>query len=522
MKKFFFFILFFSDIVFAECVVNPTVNISYNLSEVITQGTVIDSCKSVPSYYWGNDGVTKFTASEPTGDGSCYVTYIKYVWGPECTGCTDTVPDGFIEYPMEYGSCKNWDDLNSSVQAQYAPGTTGGAPICNSCYAPAKATCSNDEILNSNNDCVPLQHSAGFPDSTKKGIPKFLKDNNLSPEECIAGQVYENTINYAKIINYDYGGLYDPAGCMFEVFYCNDGLTWNKTAKTCEVPKDTESSDTVSDYISDDTKAACTSGLWAKSWTYDYCNQPLCYISLDIQDYNLQCNNKYIEYDCTSDYRVKTFKQVSCGEIAKSDFSTTDLQITPTTQPDPPTDTNNDINITRDSNVTSTFNIDTNATVTDYSGVVGIINGSLDKVDSSLQALIGQSQMTNQKLSDANSKLGSIDNKLGSIDGKLEDIDNSLKPLRDIDSLSKDSSSLVDSFNNVLNEGFNTYLNRDYTNGLASSSCGVVPTYSIVFHGRTIVFFSQDLLNVWPLEIFRTMIIFMFVFSGVIMAFRTS
>ncbi|UCM99201.1 hypothetical protein LCX93_06555 [Sulfurimonas sp. SWIR-19] len=291
--------------------------------------------------------------------------------------CTDTVPDGWTSYPMEYGSCKPWDSLTPEEQSLYAPGTTGGAPICNSCYAPAKAICSNDQILNSNNDCVPLQHSAGFPDSTKKGIPKFVKDESLTPEQCISGTVYETTINYAKIVAYDNGGLYDPAGCMFEVFYCNDGLTWNKTAKTCEVPKDTESSDTVSDYISDDTKAACTSGLWAKSWTYDYCNQPLCYIALDIQDYNLQCNNKYIEYDCTSDYRVKTFKQVSCGEVAKEDFDHTDLDINPPTNPPPP-DTNNDINNTLDSNVTTYVDPDTNTTYSDYTPITKRLDRIID------------------------------------------------------------------------------------------------------------------------------------------------
>ena len=319
--------------------------------------------------------------------------------------------------------------------------------------------------------------------------------------------------------------------CIYATFFCNNGLTWNKVTGACEIPPDETTVDPNNDDISSALANACKSGKWAKSWTDDYCGELLCYIGLNEQDYNLQCGNKYIEYDCTSDYRLKFFKQVSCGNVAKSDFK--EKTLSPSSAPvnNLPTSINSDSNnsnINNDVNVTTHLN-DDNTSTTDYSKVVNIINGGLDNVDKSLGSLLSATSITNQKLSEntgkldsMNGKLDSMNGKLDSMNGKLDSIDNKLSVFDDVKNLISDPSSIGDSINNVVNDGFDTYLNKDYTGGLATSSCPAIKTFSMVFHGKTITILSQKTLDNMPMDIFRSMIIFMFVFSGIIFALRTS
>jgi len=293
------------------------------------------------------------------------------------------------------------------------------------------------------------------------------------------------------------------------LFFVIDGLTWNKTKKTCEVPPDSANSDNVTDTLTSDQKGACTSGLWGKSWTYDYCGQGLCYISLDVQDYNLQCGNKYIEYDCTSDYRVKTFKQVSCGDISKSDFKHKDLQVTPT---NPVIPSKNDTHI--DSNSTTT-RIDSNTTVTDNSNIASIINSGFSNVNNSLDGLLNSSNLLNQKTAEGNNKLGAISGKLDGISNKLDDIKNAINPQTDSDNetllngflgASDFISSTTDSFNNVKSQ-FNdtkTLIESGFTYNPPTDSC-IDP--QIDFHGKII-----KLVICEPLSKFRPFIFFILLF----------
>jgi len=122
---------------------------------------------------------------------------------------------------------------------------------------------------------------------------------------------------------------------------------------------------------------------------------------------------------------------------------------------------------------------------------------------------------TNNKLNTINSKIDTTNNKLNSVDDKLS-------ILTTVSNVVSNPSSIGDSVNSTLNDGFDTYLNKDYTGGLATSSCPSIKTFSIVFHGKTITILSQKTLDNMPMNIFRSMIIFMFVFSGIIFALRTS
>jgi len=102
-----------------------------------------------------------------------------YIYDPEADickeppPCTDEVPDGWGPYPMAFGSCKAWDDLNASEQAQFAPGTQGGSPICGVCAAPLKAICPPGESVNGDNKCIKDYLFLDIPESDCKAGTVF-------------------------------------------------------------------------------------------------------------------------------------------------------------------------------------------------------------------------------------------------------------------------------------------------------------------------------------------------------------
>ena len=63
------------------------------------------------------------------------------------------------------------------------------------------------------------------------------------------------------------------------------------------------------------------------------------YPPIGLDNYGLKCNNKYVEYDCTTDYRLKKFTQVSCGDVLPKDKTTKTLDNSSLT-PTPTKDTN--------------------------------------------------------------------------------------------------------------------------------------------------------------------------------------
>ena len=340
-----------------------------------------------------------------------------------------------------------------------------------------------------NGTCQDISLPSNFPTSENKGIPSIREDDTVEAD-CIPGKEFHSGIAYAKIIGWNSA----KNKCEIGAFFCNSGLTWDNISMSCKIPDSEAQLNPSDDDISQALADSCKSGKWAKKWTYDYCNQPLCYIPLDAQNYNLSCGNKYLEYDCTSDYRIKKFVQVSCGDVAKEDYNNTSLSI---------------------GGDTSTPNIvpDTTQNQATTDSVVSAINSQSSKLTSSLDGLKDGLDTISQKSDLTNNKLDSISNQLSNLNDKLS-------PLKKVDDLSNDSSIIADLMNNSINDGFNTYLNRDYTGGLATSQCGSIGTYSINFHGSTITILSQNTINELPMSIFKTMIIFAFVFSGVIIAFR--
>ena len=386
-----------------------------------------------------------------------------------------------------YDVCLSTTHYNSFTLGGSCPVNTVKNPDTLVCEAPL-ITCSDTQV-DINGTCQDISLSSDFPTSEEKGTPS-IREDDTSKSDCIPGTEFHSGIAYAKIIGWNSS----KNKCEIGAFFCNSGLTWDNVSMSCKIP-DSEAQLNPSDGdISQALADSCKSGKWAKKWTYDYCNQPLCYIPLDAQNYNLSCGNKYLEYDCTSDYRIKKFVQVSCGDVAKKDYNNTSLLIGGDTS-------------------TSDVVPDPTQNLATTDSVVSAINSQSSKLTSSLDGLKNTLDTINQKSDSTNNKLDSISNQLSNLNDKLS-------PLKKVDDLSNDSSSIANLMNNSIDNGFNTYLNRDYTGGLATSQCGSIGTYSINFHGSTITILSQNTINELPMSIFKTMIIFAFVFSGVIIAFR--
>jgi len=425
--------------------------------------------------------------------------------------CTDSVPDGWLAYPMSDGSCVPYE---GSLKEIYS---SPGALVCDVCYAPPydehtcsspnildtsvnpprcipASPCADNEFMDSNGTCQDASIPSDFP--SEKGHQSIRK-HSYDKDSCIPGTVIKTDTSYLQIIGWDDFSK----KCVFASFYCNSNMSFNRITKQCEDPKDT--TDGSGDNLSQELLDACESGQWAKSWTRDYCGQRLCTMGLDVQDYNLQCNHRYLEYDCTSDYRIKYFKMVSCGERSQDDYD--------------------DVNMTiggSDDGSPDNHLVDANTTVQNLD-IASIINSGVSSLHNDLDGLAKTANEINGNIKSLGGSLNGIDNKLNNINGSLDGISNKLDVLKDTKDLSDDTSSIESMFQSAMDQGFDTYLNMDYTNGLASVSCSAIPTYSMNYHGHQIIFFSQNLLDQWPMSIYRSVIIFMFVFSGVIIAFRS-
>ncbi len=442
--------------------------------------------------------------SETNYNEYCDSKTVEYDFVLDADDGTNCHVTGLTQLSWYLVTCNDNEYFDSSSNSCVTSCPEGQIPNENGvCSSPE---CPDGQILDENGTCVSISFPPDFPTTAQKGVPS-IRESSISEPDCVPGTVYYTGIAYSQIIGWNSS----TQKCVVGAFFCNSGLTWNNVTRTCEIPGDTinfapDDNGSLSNAhtVSPELASACVSGRWAKSWTYDYCATPApCYIALDVQDYNLQCGRKYIEYDCTSDYRVKKFLQVSCGNVAKADYNTTDMQVTPTNDVVPDTS-----NSSAESN-------NTNSVLSQINSQTNVLKNSLDGLATSVSDISSKQDTTNNKLD-------SIDGKLNGISSQLNDLNDKAQILSDTKDLADDSSSINDMLSNAMDNGFNTYLNKDYTGGLASGSCRSIPTFSLNFHGTNITIMSQDLLNQWPMDIFRTMVIFMFVFSGVIIAFRSN
>lgn len=114
-----------------------------------------------------------------------------------------------------------------------------------------------------------------------------------------------------------------------------------------------------------------------------------------------------------------------------------------------------------------------------------------------------------QRLDVSNDHLTKIENNISGISGFFSSMGN----------LISDPSVIGDTLQASIEDIASKYIGQDV---IDMPECGTVPTIGANVFGRDIVLISDDIVNSWPLDIFRTMIIFFFALSGVIITFRGS
>ena len=382
--------------------------------------------------------------------------------------------------------------------------------ICddNICYmlnpVPLVSACDANQILDANGTCVNLTLPSAFPNSDDKGIASIRDLNGYTPETCVSGSVLSTGIAYGEILGFDY----EKNICKVGVFFCNNGLTWDSLDGTCKVPQDNLSFDPNNNEISQELADACLSGNWAKRWTLDYCGQPLCYISLADQNYNLSCGNKYLEYACTSDYRIKKYVQVSCGEVSQDDFDTTTLEIGDPADGSTGGDTNISVNDTND------YLPDLNSTVENLD-IVSAINSGSGMITSSISSL-------GDSIDGMRGDLSGIDGKLSGIDGKLDEINDALHTGDDqIGELDNFSGSFDLFLDDVMNS-YNTVQNQfNETSNLINSGFTYSPPTDGCVDPSTVVYGSQIDFNLCePLSKFSPFVYFITTIGFTIIAIK--
>ena len=451
--------------------------------------------------------------------------------------CTDKVPEGWIDYPMAYGSCVPYQDL-TPAQKQIFPdisgnGTGGGAMVCNTCFSPpydkhnctapsvldtssgvAKCitpACPSGQFLDANSTCQDLSIPSDFP--SDKGHQSIREDgDNFSPSSCVPGKVFKSGIAYAKVIGWNS----EKKVCEIATLFCDSGFTFDSVTNACVAPSDIKTFDPNKDEISQALADACTSGKWAKKWTLDYCNQPTCYIALTEQNYNLHCGNMYYEYDCTSDYRLKKYVQASCGLPADKDKQNVDLSIGSDTS----SGSTGDGNATSGSGNGSKNYIPDLNTSTSNLDVVSAINSASSGLSNSISAL--DSHVLN-----ASSKLGTIDGKLSSIASDVGSIKDALHvgddKVGDLDSIT--NSSGTGSFDNLVGsvKGYIGLLKSNFNNvqGLLSNGftfnapVGSCKNPHVSVYGKDI-----ELSICQPLATFRPLVYFFTVIGFTVLSIK--
>jgi len=446
-------------------------------------------------------------------NGDSYNASNKSCYTPE--PCTDTIPDGAIGYPSSSpGVCEEYTESMQEIYAQ-APGTICATdcysfpyddttctapkildtnttpPTCKLPNSPDSPTCLDNEFLDINNTCTTPDFPDGFPEDTEAGTPNIEK-HSMSQDDCIAGEIYKSGISYVETLGWDYG----TNKCVFATYFCSNGLTFNSTTKKCEIPA--SESDGSSDDISQDLQDSCSSGKWVKRWTNDYCGNSLCVIPPSLDNYNLQCGNKYLEYDCTSNYQLKYFKQVSCGPVSKDNYNDFNLSL----------DSSSDIPI-------NNLPVDSNSSINNLD-IASIINSGVSGINNNLDGLIKSN-------SDLNNKISSNGETLKGINSKLDNLSQSLNPdsEQDRENLDLAFTSFEDYYNSVKDSYDLVTQNFDDTKLLLESGFQYSPPSnscvdpSINFHGSVLKLSICE-----PLAKFRPFVYFFLMISFTILAIK--
>jgi len=123
-----------------------------------------------------------------------------------------------------------------------------------------------------------------------------------------------------------------------------------------------------------------------------------------------------------------------------------------------------------------------------------------------------------------NVDMSGVEDRLDKTNDHLDHIEQNISSIgsvfsRFMDLVSNPQEKIGDIIDSSIDEATDKYLGKQV---IDMPNCGVVPTISFEFYGHTITLLSEDIVNQWPLEIFRSMIIFSFVLAGLITVFRSS
>lgn len=303
------------------------------------------------------------------------------------------------------------------------------------CAAPA-ITCADNEIFDANtSSCVPFAIPSTFPSDANAShgtlsngvlpVAKSACNSASSPDMATSLGAYH-------VVGWDS----TTSTCKAMAFKCNNGFVYDSANKTCIAPPVSLSkSNTKQDN-------ACRGKFVQRlSGTLNFCNQ--CNFSLGYwrpplgyDNYNLQCDHSYVEYACNTDYRIKKFIEVSCGDPLPKDKTTKQLDLSKLK-----------------SNVKDT-NVSSVSTSNSSSNQIETIN-QLKNVNSSILATNKSLNGLTKIASDSNAKLGSIESKVGSIDGNVKAIKDGLftnGTLPDMSTFDTDTSSMLDSVTSAINK----------------------------------------------------------------------
>jgi len=197
---------------------------------------------------------------------------------------------------------------------------TAPMPLCadNQLYDVNTSTCVSPPVPNTFPSDANASH--GAISNGYAPIPKASCNSKSAPD-------YSTTLGTYHIVGWDLS----RKKCLALAFKCNSGFVYDKNRKTCTQPPKTKTIEQ-NNKNPNDSANKCSGSKWGQTWTYNFCEQCKGNVGIwlppvGLEGYGLQCNKKYIEYQCTTDYRLKKFEQVSCGNILPKDKTTKKIDL---------------------------------------------------------------------------------------------------------------------------------------------------------------------------------------------------
>jgi len=321
------------------------------------------------------------------------------------------------------------------------------------CVSPLPPECTDDEYLDDNNQCQPLvvpdpenfpttddnasSGSGASSSSSGGGSNGSTSVTNLptTQDNCIPGTTFTSSMGVYQIIGWDNA----TNKCKTAIFRCNSGYVYDESTKSCKLPPD--EIDTTNDG-SNTADAACPGGKFAQRWTYNFCDQcrgdfGVWLPPVGLEGYGLECNRKYIEYDCIKDYRIKKFVEVSCGNVPPpEDPVTHEIDMDELTDSD-----------VKDTNVSNLPAIDPTKANTELNSRLDLINDSIAK------KLFPEAQKTNDHLATIEMKIDGATVEIQRTNQKLDSVNNNLSTIQmKIDGTTAEITKVSDAINSIKND----------------------------------------------------------------------